>query len=282
MTRGLDASWRAWLADNLERRCDPVELATILLRNGFALPAIREAMGVEFPAAALQPELATHADVDHAALAAIPEAALLSLPGCERVATEAAQIFRIPNLIDRRLCDALLALVDPRLRPSGLTIESPDGFRTSTTSDLGALKHAVVREVDAAISRALGLRRAYGEPMQAQRYLKGQEFKPHTDYFEPATEEYRRFAASRGNRTWTLMIWLDDAVEGGATRFVKIGARFAPRSGAALAWNNLTPEGAPNPATLHAGEPVLGGRKTIVTKWFRERGEGAMFRRAVR
>ena len=37
------------------------------------------------------------------------------------------------------------------------------------------------------------------------------------------------------------------------------------------------PDGTPNAATLHSGEPVTSGHKIIITKWFRELGSGPMF-----
>jgi prolyl 4-hydroxylase len=50
-----------------------------------------------------------------------------------------------------------------------------------------------------------------------------------------------------------------------------------PKKGRALIWNNLNPDGTPNPATFHSGERVTSGHKIIVTKWFRERGHRPMF-----
>ena len=48
------------------------------------------------------------------------------------------------------------------------------------------------------------------------------------------------------------------------------GIRVAPKPGLLLAWNNMKPDGAANPGTLHEGMPVVAGTKYIVTKWFRE------------
>jgi prolyl 4-hydroxylase len=38
----------------------------------------------------------------------------------------------------------------------------------------------------------------------------------------------------------------------------------------AVIWNNLYPDGTPNPDTLHQGMPVKAGHKAIITKWFRK------------
>lgn len=274
---GLDESWGGWLKENLARGCDAGELATILLTNGFSLPAIRAAMGARFPAHLFSEEFGAPLDVDYAALARVPAARLEAL-GAARSPHDLAQVYRLEKFLSAKECAGLLSVIDRRLRPSTLTAESDDGaFRTSSTCDLGQLKHASIRSIDVKIARALGLRLSHSEDIQAQRYEPGQEFKSHTDYFEPGSDEYWRFASARGNRTWTFMIYLDDAVEGGATAFSRIGARFSPRTGAAVAWNNLRPDGTPNPETLHCGEPVESGRKTIITKWFRERGQGPMF-----
>ena len=46
----LDSAWQDWLDTNIQRGCDPEELVSILLQNGFSIVAIRKAMGPEFPA----------------------------------------------------------------------------------------------------------------------------------------------------------------------------------------------------------------------------------------
>jgi prolyl 4-hydroxylase len=102
----------------------------------------------------------------------------------------------------------------------------------------------------------------------------GEQFKPHLDAFEPGSNAYQRYAGVRGNRTWTFMVYLNEGMEGGATRFPKVDVVIAPRTGMALLWNNLDDKGAPNPATQHCGEPVTRGCKVIITKWFRVHGDG--------
>ena len=57
---------------------------------------------------------------------------------------------------------------------------------------------------------------AYGEPLQGQRYDVGQEFKAHTDYFEPGGADYDRFCSVAGQRTWTFMVYLNAVDAGGA------------------------------------------------------------------
>ncbi len=238
-------------------------------------------MGARFPAHLFELELGAPLDIDYAALAERPAARLVA-QGAAAAETEHAQIFELDGFFSARECAGLISILERHLRPSDLTVESADkAFRTSSTCDLGRLKHRSVHSADLKIARALGIRVTHSEDIQAQRYEVGQEFKAHTDYFEPGTEEYRVFAGARGNRTWTAMIYLDDEVRGGGTAFATLGLRFLPKAGTMIAWNNLYADGTPNAKTLHCGEPVENGRKTIITKWFRERGKGPMFYDAV-
>ena len=113
-----------------------------------------------------------------------------------------------------------------------------------------------------------------GEPLQGQRYEVGQEFKAHTDYFEPNGPDYHRYCSVAGQRTWTFMIYLNDVAAGGATRFKVIDKIIQPERGKLLAWNNRRPDRTPNPATLHHGMKVRQGQKYVITRWYRERPWG--------
>ena len=190
--------------------------------------------------------------------------------------TDKLQLYTLDDFMTDRQCDDVVALIGEQLRPSTVTLASADRyFRTSSTCDLSLIPSEVVAALDERISETLGIRLAYSEGIQAQRYNVGQEFKAHTDFFEPGTDEYQEHAAERGNRTWTFMVYLNEGMEGGGTRFAVIGKTFQPRKGQALIWNNLYLDGTPNYDTLHSGMPVARGHKIIITKWFRERGHGA-------
>src|SRR3546814_9794482 len=93
----------------------------------------------------------------------------------------------------------------PTLRSSDLTfdLDASDPF---------------VAGIDAKLAAFVGIDPAHGEPIQGQRYALGQEFKAHTDYFEPGGIDFERFCAVSGNRTWTLMVYLNEPAAGGATR----------------------------------------------------------------
>lgn len=197
-----------------------------------------------------------------------------SRPGVQRVPSAKLTLFLKRDFLDADDCAALIALIDAGRRPS--TISDPNGdtaFRTSETCDLDGW-HPVVRRVEAAIADFTGLEPAFGEPIQGQRYAVGQEFKAHTDYFEPNGVDFLKFCSVAGNRTWTVMIYLNEPEAGGATRFKAIDKIVQPEAGKLLAWNNRRPDRSLNPATIHHGMKVRAGVKYVITKWFRERPWG--------
>ena len=200
-----------------------------------------------------------------------PAARLAATPGVQRVPTRDLELFILRDFLDAGTCGALIERIDERRRPSEIADDvGVADFRTSETCDLD-WRDPVVGEVDARIANLLGLPLGASEPIQGQRYAPGQEFKAHTDTFEPGGFDFYRHTAETGQRTWTAMIYLNEPEDGGATRFKTIGKTIQPETGKLLAWNNLLPDGRPNPATLHQGMKVRRGTKYIITKWFRER-----------
>ena len=196
---------------------------------------------------------------------------LAAVPGIRRVPTPKLQQYMLAGFLGGGDCAALIERIDRDVRPS--TIADPNGdeaFRTSSTCDLDH-RDSLVRAVNARLHALTGIPPEYGEPLQGQRYDVGQQFKAHTDYFEPNGADWEKFCAIPGQRSWTLMVYLNEPAAGGATRFLATGKLHQPQSGKLLAWNNVRADGTPNPDTLHHGMKVRKGRKYIITKWFRER-----------
>jgi prolyl 4-hydroxylase len=198
-------------------------------------------------------------------------ARLSAQPHVQKVPSPKLTLFLRRDFLDAETCAAIIARIDARRRPSTISDANGDpGFRTSETCDLDSADPAVAA-VEAAIASFTGLDPIYGEPVQGQRYAVGQEFKGHTDYFEPTGIDYEQYCGIAGNRTWTVMLYLNEPEAGGATRFKTIDKIIPPETGKLLAWNNRRPDGTLNPATIHQGMKVRAGVKYVITKWFREK-----------
>ena len=197
-------------------------------------------------------------------------ARLTATSGIQRVPTRALELFILRDFLDAAECASFCALIDERRRPSTIADDQGIGdFRTSETCDLDP-GNSLVAEVQQRIAGLIGIPSSHGEPLQGQRYAPGQEFKPHTDTFNPGGADYYLHCADAGQRSWTAMIYLNQPEEGGATRFKLIGKTIQAETGKLLAWNNLLADGSPNPATLHQGMKVRRGTKYILTQWYRE------------
>lgn len=199
---------------------------------------------------------------------------LMMQPHMQRVPDPRLELFMLRNFLDQAECAALIERIDANRRPSTLAdYDGQEGFRTSETCDLDPTD-PVVAGLAAKLHGVSGIAASHGEAMQGQRYLVGEEFKAHTDYFEPSSLDYQQHCATAGQRTWTFMIYLNDVAAGGATRFRTIGKTVQPERGKLLAWNNRRPDGSLNPDTLHHATKVRRGCKYVITQWYRERPWG--------
>jgi prolyl 4-hydroxylase len=259
----FDAQWKAWVRHNVERGCSKDELFRILVDEGFERAAVERELGHK-------PTLEL-AVIPNPLLAGGPGPDPELLPTLQKIqAVRPIELYTAEGFLDREHCRRLIELMQGHLRPSTITVENePDKyFRRSKTADISFIDDPAVRSLDARICEALRLNPALAEPTQAQRYDVGDEFKAHTDYFE--SYELAKFSTpTLGQRTWTFMIYLNEPEAGGATAFNTLGIEIEPRTGMAVIWNSVHPNGMPNSNTLHQGTPVKAGYKAIVTKWFR-------------
>lgn len=196
---------------------------------------------------------------------------LLRYPGIQRVPNPKVAMFIVKNFLDPAFCEQLMAQIDAKRRPSDIADSNGDyAFRTSETCDLDP-QDPLVAELKRRIIALTGIDPAHAEPMQGQRYAVGQEFKAHTDYFDPTGRDFEKFCSVSGQRTWTVMLYLNEVEAGGATRFKAVDKVVQPEIGKLLAWNNLRPNGTVNPSTIHHAMKVRAGTKYVITQWFRER-----------
>ena len=198
----------------------------------------------------------------------------LSARGLQRVPSPKLALFQRRSFLAPELCETLIELIDANRRPSTLADHNGDAaFRTSETCDLPPDADPVV-ETRRLLTELNDLPETHAEPVQGQRYAVGQEFKAHTDYFEPNGADWDRYCSVAGQRTWTFMIYLNEPEAGGATRFKTVGKSFQPEMGKLVCWNNMRPDGRPNPNTLHHGMKVRHGTKYVITQWYREKPWG--------
>ncbi|KAM7295108.1 prolyl 4-hydroxylase subunit alpha-1-like [Ixodes scapularis] len=177
---------------------------------------------------------------------------------------------------DRDIKD-LMSFAEPRLQRS-ITASSmlPTPERTSSQAWLQESQAPIANRMNWYLRALVGMGTSdshyEAEAYQLANYGIGGQYLPHNDYqqysLKENTSDYYYYYKA-GDRLATLMIYMTDVEEGGATVFPSVGVRLTPKKGDAAFWWNLKASGEGDRLTMHAGCPVLYGSKWIANKWFR-------------
>lgn len=242
-------------------------LLAAMLSAGWNEAVARDALGL--------PEEAAHAP-------GLPEPALEGEPGLIDVgdrkvrvlmSMDAPRVVLFGEILSAEECAALIDAARPRLARS-LTVETASGgeeVNADRTSDGMFFQHGelpLVQRLEQRIARLLNWPLENGEGLQVLRYGPGAEYKPHHDYFDPDEPGTASIVRRGGQRLGTLIIYLNEPSQGGATIFPEAGLQVVPQRGHAVFFSYAHPD--PGTRTLHGGAPVIQGEKWIATKWLRQ------------
>lgn len=198
-------------------------------------------------------------------------ARLAADPAIYKLPTDIAEIYALGDFLTAAECQRFIEMTDAIAKPSQLHLTAYiEKFRTSYSGDYDT-RDPFVKGISRRIDDVLGLDPEWGESIQGQRYLPGQEFKAHNDWFYTDQDYWKVEEARGGQRCWTAMVFLNQVPKGGETHFTHAELSIEPKPGVLMIWNNATPEGEPNIDTMHAGTPVIEGAKYVLTKWYRTR-----------
>ena len=261
--------WEEWIDLNLRLgNCKQIMFQKSL-DAGYSYDLLKRKIGIDY-----------RAPVQMQALDRVQPVALRT---AQRLNAKNLEIFRIDGFLTPDECADIIATINA----SELTVSSTYNVtkpmerivnmeRTSKTCYFGGT-NPFIAEVETRICKTIGISNRCAEQIQGQKYEVGQEFRFHTDYFDP--DLLKKDASINGQRTWTFMIYLNDVEEGGYTSFPRAFCSCAPKTGTAIVWNNLySPATSPNagdwgkenPFSSHCGMPIVRGEKYILTKWFKE------------
>ncbi|MET3914795.1 prolyl 4-hydroxylase [Variovorax sp. OAS795] len=178
------------------------------------------------------------------------------------------------NLLSPEECEGLIAAARVRLARS-LTVETRTGGevlnvdRTSEGMFFERGENEIVARLEQRIGVLLRWPVEFGEGLQILRYAPGAQYRPHYDYFDPGEPGTPTILKRGGQRVATLVMYLQEPGQGGATTFPDVGLEVAPVRGTGVFFSYDEPD--PATRTLHGGAPVLAGEKWVATKWLRER-----------
>lgn len=164
-------------------------------------------------------------------------------------------------------CAHVIALSRPGMQPS-IVVDSrtgrqaPNPVRTSDGTVLGPIQQdLVIHALNLRIAAASRTHVRQGEPLSILRYAPGQEYRLHHDCLPGEPNQ----------RCLTLIAYLNDGYEGGATRFPAADLDFRGEPGDAVLFANMLDGGRVDEKSRHAGLPVASGEKWVCTRWIRLR-----------
>jgi len=196
---------------------------------------------------------------------------------------ENLELLAIKDFLPRDSCDKLISIARANSSPSvhldlstGNASEQREQ-RNSTTHVLHP-SHPECFELVKAMARLIGSTVSNAEPVNLIRYETGGFFKEHLDAYSPIHTLIAEYGSSNrltdllsaGNRTWTLMVYLNDDYTGGTTLFPRLSIGFTANRGSIVGWKNSI-NSKPIVNSLHAGDKVLSGEKFVAVVPFRER-----------
>lgn len=199
-----------------------------------------------------------------------PIAALLTPPGVERLSTVsligACRGFAPPGFSEwliERTKDRLVAA----------SVNTPDGapaVRTARDAALGPRQRDLVLAImQERAARLMSVPVEKHEPPNVISYEPGEEFGLHVDYIDPDVPQYQAELQQLGQRTATIVTYLNEDFEGAETLFPDAGVKFRGSTGDAIVFANVLPDGRPDYNTRHCGLPPTRGRKWVLSQWIR-------------
>jgi len=148
---------------------------------------------------------------------------------------------------------------------SGLLTSEPTEARNSQTAFTQKNKDPILDCIGARIATVIHQPFENMECFQLTKYTKDQHYRPHFDWFK---EEHNQ----KGQRTFTVFVYLKTARCGGWTIFPKLGINTSAPPGSGLIWSNVDNNGKGEKLVLHGGEDVTcNDTKIGLNVWFRNR-----------
>jgi prolyl 4-hydroxylase len=276
MTKPLDEKALVWLQAAARGGARPKALTTALVNQGYPRKAVEQAVnsayGAMMQGMQTKPRTGPAYEYDACPVLRAPRIFAADREVTVRMRLERPQLQVFDSVMSPEECRTLIEFARPRLSRSmvqtkggGEALQVPT--RTSEGTFIRPDEHPLVRQIDLRLASLMNWPVENGEALYVMRYLPGEEFRQHMDYFEVLDESERAW----GPRVATLITYLNPVEAGGETEFPAIGLSVTPNPGSAVYFRYGNAKGQLDQLTLHAGKPVIRGEKWVATRWMRAR-----------
>jgi prolyl 4-hydroxylase len=278
----LDKAWQNWINENFARGCSYEAMLADMLKAGIAQEAAVFNLSNRCEAVSTQEHSASNQQSgpyeQEASYLFQHDNTIVTQDG-QRIQVAmritAPDVVLLDNFMTHDECDAFCELSKSTLTKSTVVDDATGAHvghehRTSMGTYFTLGQNDLVKKIETRIAEITGTPVPNGEGIQILNYAGGGEYRPHFDYF-PDNTGGRVHTAKSGQRTITVIMYLNDVKAGGATILPDIRLSVYPKKGSALYFSYVNSKGQVDPTTLHGGSPVVDGEKWIATKWIRER-----------
>lgn len=182
----------------------------------------------------------------------------------------------LDNMLTTKECDYIISLSHGRLEPSKVFDvktgnKKLSDVRSSSSCSLLREESKIITRIENRIAKLLSIPSTNGECLAVTHYQMGDEYYAHHDFFPPEKPDYDLHVQKGGQRTCTMIMFLNDVEEGGELIFPEIGFSCLPKKGGAVYFSYHNQKSQLDCATLHASARIIHGEKWVATKWFREK-----------
>lgn len=172
----------------------------------------------------------------------------------------------LENVLSAEECEKLIECSKNRLKRSKIgSSRDENNLRTSSGMFFEEAENETITKIEKRVSEIMSIPVEHGEGLQILNYKVGQEYKPHLDYFTSKGKPVEN------PRISTLVMFLNDVEEGGATEFPSLNFSAPPKKGSAVYFEYFYNDTNLNELTLHAGTPVVKGEKWVATQFMRRK-----------
>jgi prolyl 4-hydroxylase len=282
----LSSALRRWITDNLARGAQPAALVEALVdqkvERRVACRLIDAFVSARFAGRPL-PEhsvrLATEAPPYVYEAPRIASSHLIHAHDREvrvLVRLQRPLVAILEGVLNAEECEGLISMAQPRLRRSTV-VDSATGTnvtverRGSDGMFFRLRENPFIAQIDERLAAIMNAPAENSEGLQVLRYSPGGQYPPHFDFLVPSNPASSQSIARSGQRIGTLIVYLNDVLEGGETVFPEAGLSVVPRRGHGLYFEYTNSRMQVDLRSAHGGAPVVAGEKWIVTKWMRSR-----------
>eukprot|EP00562_Extubocellulus_spinifer_P027975 CAMPEP_0178638966 /NCGR_PEP_ID=MMETSP0698-20121128/15198_1 /TAXON_ID=265572 /ORGANISM="Extubocellulus spinifer, Strain CCMP396" /LENGTH=741 /DNA_ID=CAMNT_0020279241 /DNA_START=114 /DNA_END=2338 /DNA_ORIENTATION=+ len=178
-------------------------------------------------------------------------------------------VYAVDNFLTPAECDYLIAAAGDSFTPAPVVGKGVGEVSVSRTSSTVYLAREDLPLYLEKVCRLVGKPRDHCELPQVGRYFPSQQYMQHFDAFDLSNEDGQRFASNGGQRTVTVLVYLNDVAEGGSTSFPALNLDVRPRRGMALVFFPATTDGLLDKNALHAALPAV-DTKYVSQVWIRQ------------